>query len=172
MPGSVPQTPDVDDMPDIPRTASPFDVSGFTYVPRPLDTDGLLRHTPSDAYVQVVGEINAFEFTDDERHLLRTIHRLNGLHAAGSACYVVDAHLERHCPEHLLEKVAALRFLAHHEDLTEEWDTKIRGLLDMCAFLYFAPLIKRDLDQLPDSPQKILLKRLLFEICPGGHMQQ
>ncbi|KAJ5798672.1 uncharacterized protein N7503_006177 [Penicillium pulvis] len=169
---SPPQTPDVDEMPQIPRSTSPFDVSGFTYVPRPTDTDGLLHFQPSDAYASLIGEINAIEFDDSQRHLLRTINRLYGLHAAGRACYVIDAQLERHCPDHLLERAAALRILSMDENLTVESDTRIRGLLDMCAFLYFAPLIKHDLDQLPDSPQKGLLQHLHFEICPGGHMKQ
>lgn len=167
-----PQTPDIDDMPEFTRSASPFDVSGFTYVPRPTDTDGLLHFQPSDAYARLIGEINGIEFNDSQRHLLRTINRLYGLHAAGQACYVKDECLERHCPDHLLEKAATLRILSMADNLTVESDVRIRGLLDMCAFLYFAPLIKQDLDQLPDGPQKTLLKRLHFEICPGGHMQQ
>ncbi|RJE23680.1 hypothetical protein PHISCL_03975 [Aspergillus sclerotialis] len=155
-----------------PRPDSPSAASRFTHVPRPLHTDMLIVSSPCPDYIQVVNELNQISL-DGENFMLRcSIHRLLALHAASDNCFVVNAHLERLCPQRLIQKMVALEELFTHCALTQQLDDNIRDLLDMCNFLYYAPLIKRDIEQLLDGPQKDFLKRLYHSTCPGGHTKE
>ncbi|KAJ5753251.1 hypothetical protein N7520_010168 [Penicillium odoratum] len=152
------------------RASSPFERHGFIYVPRPLETDGLLHFKPSEGYARVISEINRLRFDDDHGYLVKSINRLCALHAADRGCRAYQTGFE--CPEDLVPKMAQVEQLLESEGLNKENDDHFRGIVDMCHFFHLAPLIKKDLDQLPDSAEKELLLRLYSEICPGGHIQR
>ncbi|KAJ5714372.1 uncharacterized protein N7483_011553 [Penicillium malachiteum] len=153
----------------LPRPDSPLAQGPFTHVPRPLHTDMLLPSTLEPRYLEVVNDINGATLESNHRSLMWAIHRLSGLHVANDNCVVVNACLERLCHDGLVQRMVLYEQIFMHLPMTHDQDSDIRGLLDMCLFLHYVPLVKRDINGLPDGPQKDILKRLFLAICPGGH---
>ncbi|KAJ6035969.1 hypothetical protein N7540_000248 [Penicillium herquei] len=153
----------------LPRPNSPLAQGPFTHVPRPLHTDMLVPYNLHPTYHEVVNDLNRIGLDSKNHSLMWAIHRLAGLHVANDNCVVINACLERLCHDGLVERMVRFEQIRMHLPMTHDQDSNIRGLLDMCLFLYYAPLVKRDIDGLPSGPQKQVLKRLFLAICPGGH---
>ncbi|KAJ5691533.1 hypothetical protein N7488_012268 [Penicillium malachiteum] len=144
----------------LPRPESPLAQGPFTHVPRPLHTDMLVPFNLEAVYLNVVNEIATMNLDSDKKSLLWAIHRLSGLHVAKDNCVLVNACLER---------MIEFELIRQNFPLTHDQNSNIRGLLDMCLFLHYAPLVKRDINGLPSGHQKDVLMRLFLAICPGGH---
>ncbi|KAJ5096711.1 hypothetical protein N7456_007432 [Penicillium angulare] len=153
----------------LPRPESPSAISGFTHVPRPLHTDMLIACHLPQGYVDVIGEIAKGALEEQYEPLKQSIHRLTGLHAGNENCVVMNECLESLCRDGLIEEMITVEFIFKYKQLTTKLDGEARGILDMCGFLYYAPLVKKDIEQLPDGSQKDLLMRLYRSICPSGH---
>ncbi|KAJ5273167.1 hypothetical protein N7478_008292 [Penicillium angulare] len=151
---------------------SPSTLGPFIHVPRSWRGDTLEHFDPNLFNLKYKPEVGMGPLYNGYDYLRLAIKRLRGLHAAEDNCLAASTGLERLSTQGLIATMIRLEEAFMSFNMDYQQNMNIRCLLDMCRFFYYAPLVKRDIEQFPDGVEKVYLKALYTSICPINHSKE